>query len=82
MKFIVQFQLKPGSKNKALEAFESRGPNRNPGVTIERAWVGTKSDLVFALVEGDDESLVAKAGQAWRELGEFQIHPVIDVEQY
>ena len=82
MKFIVEFRLKPGSKNKALEIFETRGPNRTPGVSFRQAWVGTKADLVFVLAESESESLVTNAAQSWREHGDYQIHPVIDIEQF
>jgi Domain of unknown function (DUF3303) len=81
MKFMVQFRLKPGGKNKALEAFELRGPNRNPGVALRDAWFGTESDVVFVLIESDELPLVEKAGQSWAEFGSFQILPVIDIQQ-
>lgn len=82
MLFMVEFQLKPGTKNAAINAFELRGPNRNPGVTFRGAWVGAKADVGFVLVESDDESLIKKAGEPWPELGGYQIHQVIDVQQY
>jgi hypothetical protein len=82
MKFIVQFQLKPGSKQAVVETFERVGPNRNPGVSFRGAWIGSRTDLAFVLVESDDEGLVAKVSEAWREFGEPTIHPVIDVEQF
>ncbi len=82
MKFMVEFQVKPGGKNKVVEAFETRGPNRNPGVTFQGAWIGTNTDVVFALVESESEALVAKAGQSWGEFGAYHIHPVIDVQQF
>jgi len=81
MKFMVQFRLKPGSKNKALEAFELRGPNRNPGVALRDAWFGTDSDVVFVLAESGELALVEKAGQSWVEYGSLEIFPVIDVQQ-
>jgi Domain of unknown function (DUF3303) len=81
MKFIVEFQLKPGSKNAAIAAFEQRGPNRNPGVALRDAWFGSESDVVFVLVESEELSLVEKAGRSWAEFGSFQIFPVIDVQQ-
>lgn len=81
MKFMVQFQLRPETKNKALEAFEQRGPNRNPGVTLRELWVGTNSSAVFVLVESEDQALVEKAGQTWAEFGTYQICPVIDAQQ-
>ena len=82
MKFMVELTLKPGSKNTALEAFEQRGPNRLPGVTFRGAWIGARSDVVFALVESGEESLVASAAQSWNQHGECKITPVVDVEQF
>jgi hypothetical protein len=82
MKFMVQFRLKPGSKNKAVACFESRGPNRNPGVTFRGAWVGKDSDVVFVLVESEDESLLTSAAQSWSEFGTHQATAVLDIQQY
>ena len=82
MKFIVEFRLKPGSKNQAIEIFETRGPIRNPGVSFRQAWIGTKSDLVFVLAESESESLINSAAQSWSAHGDYQIHPVIDIEQF
>ncbi len=64
MKFMVEFELQPGTRNQAVEAFERRGPNRNPGVKFEGAWVGSRSDVAFVLVDGVDEGHVAKAAES------------------
>jgi gamma-glutamyl-gamma-aminobutyrate hydrolase PuuD len=82
MKFMVEFRVNAGSKNKVVEAFEQRGPNRNPGVTFHGAWIGKNSDVVFALVESADESLVTSAAKSWTEFDDYRITPVIDVEQF
>jgi hypothetical protein len=82
VKFIVEFRLKSGMKNKAVEAFEQRGPNRNPGVTFRGAWVGKQSDVAFVLAESEDEVHLAKVVQSWAAFGQAQIHSVIDIEQY
>ena len=82
MKFMVEFRLKPGSKNKAVLAFEQRGPNRTPGVTFRQAWIGASDDVVFVLTESTDEALVAKAAQSWSEHGQSQIYRVIDADQF
>jgi hypothetical protein len=82
MKYMVEFRFKPGSKNQALEFFEMRGPNRNPGVTYRGAWIGTQADVVFVLVESADQALVTKASQSWTELGSANVTPVIDIEQF
>jgi len=82
MKFMVEFSIAPGNKNKAVQAFEQRGPNRNPGVTFHGAWIGKGSDAVFVLVESADESLVTSAAKSWTEFDGFRITQVIDVEQF
>jgi hypothetical protein len=82
MKFMVEFPVRPGNKNRVVEAFEQRGPNRSPGVTFHGAWIGKDSDVVFALVESADESLVTSAAKSWTETGNFRITPVIDLEQF
>lgn len=82
MKYLVELHLRPDCQNKAMDAFELRGPNRNQGVTVQQAWVDTRSHIVFVLAESSDESLVQHAGQAWAEFGEVTIHPVIDIEQF
>lgn len=82
MKFMVEFRVTPGCKNKAVQLFESRGPNRNPGVTLRGAWVARDADVAFVLLESDAEAHVAKVGELWREFGDYDIYPVIDVEQF
>lgn len=80
--YIVEFRLEPGSKNKIVAEFEERGPNRNPRVQLLNAWVGKKEDVLFAVVNTDDEGAVADACCNLSETGNYVIHPVINIEQY
>jgi hypothetical protein len=82
MKFIVEMRLKPGSTNPAIEAFELRGPNRTTGVSFRGAWVGVGSEIVFALVESEEERLVQEACLSWAEVGNSVIYPVVEIEQF
>lgn len=82
MKFMVEILLQPGTRNAMIESFEAKGPNRNPGVTFRGAWIGTKSDVVFVLVEADNPTLIDNACCAWNPPGELKVHPVVDVDQY
>jgi hypothetical protein len=79
---MVELQIKAGSKNEAIQAFEQRGPNRNPGVTFKGAWIGLHTDVAFVLVESAEEPLVSAAAKSWSEIGDFRISPVIDIEQF
>lgn len=82
MKFIVEFQLKPGTKNAVIDTFDLRGPNRNPGVLFHNAWVGTHEDVIFVLGESADEALVVAACESWRNASSYEIHQVVDIEQF
>ena len=81
-KFIVEFRLKPGHKDKMANLFELQGPNRASGVSLRNAWIGTRSETVFVLCESSDEALVEQACQKWSEYGEHTIHPVIQHDEY
>jgi hypothetical protein len=79
---MVEFHFQPDSKEKVLAAFELQGPNRNPGVKFRGAWIGTRSDMAFVLAESDDQALIEKVAQSWSQYGSYQIHPVVEVENY
>ena len=81
MKYMVQLKLKPGGKNKLLEQFDLRGPNRYPGVTFRDAWINTRAEIIFVLGESNEESQLARACESWLEHGDYTIHPVIDIDQ-
>lgn len=82
MQFLVEFHLKSGSKNQVVDAFEKRGPNRNPGVVFRGAWIGTRSDIAFVLCESESEALVEKVCESFQEHGSGKIHAVVDVENF
>jgi hypothetical protein len=82
MKFFVEFQLKPGNKQKVLELFELQGPNRNPVVTLKGEWIGKNEEVIYVLAESEDETLLGNAAQAWGKFGNNEITPVIDLEQF
>ena len=82
MQFIVEVRLRPGTLHKVAETFELLGPNRHAGVRFRQGWIGTRSDVIFALVDAESEEPVHQASQSWKEHGVTLIHPVIDAEQY
>jgi hypothetical protein len=80
--FLIEFRLKPGSKNKMVDQFELQGPDHESGVSFRNAWIGTRSDLIFVLCDSAEEALVDQACRKWNEFGEHTIHPVVHHEQY
>jgi hypothetical protein len=82
MTFIIEFRLKPGSRNKIVEKFEEHGPNRHPGVDLISAWVGKSEDVIFAFVQCESEANLVNACKSWSETGDFTTHRVINIEQY
>jgi hypothetical protein len=81
MKYMAELRLKPDSRNRALEEFEQRGPNRNLGVSLLGAWVGKDTDVVYALLESTDAALAEQAASSWRAVAQYTITPVIDIQQ-
>lgn len=82
MKFMVELRLKPGSTRRAVDAFEERGPNRTLGVFLKGAWVSSKQEVIYALVESENENLVCEASRSWAEVGDCSISPVVEIEQF
>lgn len=82
MKFMVEARLKTGSTRSAIEAFEQRGPNRTLGVSYRGAWIDTRRELVYVLLESEDEQLVHEACRAWADIGDSEIHAVVEIEQF
>lgn len=82
MKYMVEIRLKSGSKDKVMESFELRGPNRNPGVTYKGGWIATREEVVFVLVESDDDTSVEQALKNWNPPADVSVYPVIDIDQY
>ena len=81
MKFIVTYTLKPGCRNQLIEAFDLYGPTRKAGVSFQNAWLCTRSDVVFALYESEDEGLVKQVSQTLTAFATSEIHPVISADQ-
>ena len=82
MKFLIEARLQPHSQRAVVEAFEKQGPNRTPGVQFVDAWIGTRSDVAFVVVDAANEGLVSDACQRWSSFAECTIHPVVDVEHF
>ena len=82
MKWMVEFHFKSEHKDQVMELFEQQGPNRNPGVKFRGAWIGSRTDVAFVLVEGDDEKRMEDVAQSWSEHGSYKLHPCVEVENY
>jgi hypothetical protein len=80
-KFIVVYTLKPGGRDQLVEAFELYGPTRKAGVSFQNAWLDSKSNIVFALYEGEDEALVKQVSQTLTAFATCEIHPVISADE-
>lgn len=82
MKFMVEFSVQSGGRERLIAEFERRGPNQHPGVVFRNAWVGTYTDVAFVLVEGESVAAIEKVAASWGEFGEHRIHAVAEVQDY
>lgn len=81
MKYIIKYTLKPGCRDKLLDAFELHGPTRLPGISFQNAWFDTRSNVAFVLYEGQDEAVVQQVAEGVAAFATSEIHPVTSVDQ-
>ena len=78
MRYMVIETFKQGAAPVYARAAE-RGRMLPPGLEYVDSWIDERGlDRCFQLMETDDPSLFDVWLDNWRDLGEFEIHPVID----
>jgi hypothetical protein len=77
MKFILSFTLPPETRDEAITRFLETGGQPPPGVTLLGRW--TRLDLSggVALLESEDPKALTAFAQAWSDLLDLAIAPVL-----
>lgn len=57
--------------------FRDRGRLAPAGVTYVSSWVDTKLERCYQLMETDDPSLLDQWMTNWRDIVDFEVHPVM-----
>lgn len=78
MKFIVTFELVPGTRNQAINRFLETGGMPPKGATFLGRWLRADFSGGYVLVESDDPKLMAEFALQWTDLIEIRVYPVLE----
>ena len=78
MKFMLNFALKPDTRDAAIARFKATGGVPPSGARLLARW--TKSDLTggFVVVESDDPKALTEYALMWTDLIELTLVPVVE----
>ena len=78
MLFMVVERFRDRDAKAVYRRFRDQGRMMPDGLKYVGSWIEPNFDRCFQLMETDDPSLFDVWLDHWRDLGEFEIHPVID----
>ena len=78
MKYMVTWNIPPGSYKAAVESFLSSGAPAPPGIKSLGRWHAPGSVRGWELLEGDDPTAIVQHMAEWAHLLELQITPVVE----
>jgi hypothetical protein len=77
MTFLVIEHFKGGDAVPVYRRVRDRGRLAPAGVSYVSSWVDTKLERCFQLMATDDPTLLDQWLAQWRNLVDFEVHPVI-----
>ena len=81
MLYMIIENFAGGDPLPVYRRFRDKGRMAPEGLTYVSSWVTTDLSRCFQLMECDDPSLLAQWLAAWRDLGTFDVIPVITSAQ-
>jgi hypothetical protein len=75
--YMVIEHFKGGDAVPVYRRFRDRGRLAPAGLSYVSSWVDTKLERCFQLMETDDPALLDQWLVQWRDLVDFEVHPVI-----
>lgn len=81
MHFMIQYTIAPENRNAAQTRFKETGGLPPKGATMIKRWHSAQGGRGFLIAESADGVAIARWTQAWSDLLEFEVTPIIDDEQ-
>ncbi len=75
--YMVIENFKNGDALPVYRRFRDRGRLAPEGLSYVSSWVNETLDRCYQLMETDDRALLDRWIAQWRDIVEFQVHPVI-----
>ena len=79
MLFLVIEQFRDGDPAPAYARFAAEGRLAPPGLTDVSSWVTAELRRCYQVMECDDRQLLDLWMARWRDLVDFEVHPVLTV---
>ena len=74
---MVIERFKGGDAAPVYRRFRDRGRLAPAGLSYVSSWVDTKLEVCYQLMETDDPGLLENWMSQWRDIVDFEVHPVI-----
>jgi hypothetical protein len=81
MKFILTFTIPPETRDAAIARFLQTGGQPPPGVTLLGRWTQLDLSAGFVLLESGDPQALAAFAQAWSDVVELTLAPVLEDQE-
>ena len=81
MLFLVIETFRDGDPRPVYRRFAERGRLAPPGLAYVSSWVSTDLRRCWQVMEADDAALLEQWMASWRDIVDFEVHPVLTSPQ-
>lgn len=75
--YMIIERFRPGKVKALYERFDQEGRLLPEGVTYLNSWIDEKVEICFQLMESETAGLIYQWIQAWDDLADFEVIPII-----
>ncbi|MEQ9098329.1 MAG: DUF3303 family protein [Imperialibacter sp.] len=77
MNYMIVEKFRPGKVKELYKRFDEKGRLMPEGVTYINSWIDEKVEVCFQLMEAESMEKLQEWMDAWSDLCEFEVFPVI-----
>ena len=77
MNYMIVERFRPGKVKELYKRFDEKGRLMPEGVTYINSWIDEKVEVCFQLMEAESMEKLQAWTDAWSDLCEFEVFPVI-----
>lgn len=75
--YMIIERFRPGKVHALYERFDQKGRLLPEGVTYLNSWIDEKVEICFQLMESESIEQIHQWIQAWDDLADFEVIPII-----
>ena len=77
MNYMIVEKFRPGKVKELYKRFDKKGRLMPEGVTYINSWIDEKVEVCFQLMEAESMEKLQEWMDAWSDLCEFEVFPVV-----